>query len=122
MSKREGPPKSQLDPQPLWSTAVDALLRVEADLELSAEEAIVAQSAAAPAWLQEVMSEYGASPPVELVADHYAELGEQEQAGLFAELNETCGFDYAAEVVTLAKKRSGESARKSAGGDSGAPD
>ena len=53
---------------------------------------------------------------------HVAELGEQEQAGLFAELNETCGFDYAAEVVTLAKKRSAESAGKSVGGDSGAPD
>ncbi len=122
MSKREGPPKSQLDPQPLWSTAVDALLRVDADLELSPEEAIVAHSAAAPEWLQAVLSEYGASPPVALVADHYAELGEQEQAGLFAELNETCGYDYAAEVVTLAKKRSAESVGKSAGGDSGAPD
>ena len=122
MSKREGPPKSQLDPQPLWSTAVDALLRVDAELEQSEDTANVAQSAAGPQWLEAVLSEYGASPPVALVAEHYAELGEQEQAGLFAELNETCGFDYAAEVVTLAKKRSAESAGKSVGGDSGAPD
>lgn len=109
-------PKSQLDSQPLWQTAVDAMLREEVDEAKDAEAPSHDQD-----WLLGVLSEYGASPPVELVAEHYSELGEPQQEELFAQLNDSCGYGYASEVVIQARKKRGveQSEQKRGDGSTG---
>ena len=110
MSKKDVP-KSQLDSTPLWQTAVDAMLRLDDGNEVQPPAPMADAN-----WLQNILSEHGASPPLGLVADHYNELGEQEQEGLFSELNDSCGYGYSVEVVTLAKKKRVEETASKGGG------
>lgn len=114
MSKKDLP-KSQVDAaESLWQPSIDAQLRLED--EFVAEET---PQAATGDWLAAVLAEFGVSPPVEMVADHFNELDEVGQEGLFGELNDACGYDFSVEVVTLAKKKRLAEVEK-AGGGSGA--
>lgn len=95
------PLKSNLEATPLWSTAIDAQLR-SADEEAATEST---ETSHRDEWLAEALAEYGATPPVAIVADHYAAMNDLDQSVFFDQLNQSCGCDYAEAVVTTAKKK-----------------
>lgn len=111
MSKKDLP-KSQVDPaESLWQPSIDAQLRLEEELVPEETPEVTTGD-----WLAGVLAEHGVSPPVEMVADHFNELDEVGQEGLFGELNDACGYDFSVEVVTLArKKRLAESEKTGSG-------